>query len=30
MNAFPPTKFFTYEQALKDRNFISLIAQYTF
>ncbi len=30
VNAFPPTKFFTYEQALRDRNFVSLIAQYTF
>lgn len=30
VNAFPPTRFFTYDQALKDRNFVSFIVQYTF
>jgi Protein of unknown function (DUF1302) len=30
VNVFPPAKFFTYDQALKDRDFISLIVQYSF
>ena len=30
VNAFPPTRSFTYDQSLKDRDFVSLVVQYTF